>query len=158
MLYILNAKGQLDLRAVEQLCDLSRNELVEALGTLIYEDPSENRWVLADEYLSGNVRSRLRAAKSAALFEPRFVRNVQALEGVVPPMLGPGDIDAGLGAPWIPADVIEGFVQQLMPEVSGVTITFYDRISTWKMRWHKWQEKKKMLNLSGVRRAPMRSN
>lgn len=67
----------------------------------------------ASEYLSGDVRRKLAVARHMARSDPRYEANVAALETVVPADLGPAEIDARLGASWIPPDVVRDFVRDL---------------------------------------------
>ena len=71
----------------------------------------------ADAYLSGKIRTKLAAAVAAATLDERYRRNVAALEKTLPEDLKPSDITARLGAPWIPADVVAAFSE----DVLGVT-------------------------------------
>ena len=80
------------------------------LGDLIYQDPETQAWETADVYLSGNVRAKLVAAEAAG---PAFKRNAEALRRVQPEDVLPGEIDANLGAPWIPEADIEAFAAHL---------------------------------------------
>ena len=77
---------------------------------MIYHDPENKTWQTADAYLSGNVRAKLSAAAAAG---PAYARNEDALRQVQPEDVLPGDIDAGLGAPWIPARDIQAFAAEL---------------------------------------------
>lgn len=70
--------------------------------------------VPAAQYLSGNVRRKLAVAQAAAEADPAFKANVEALKAVIPDDLGPAEIDGRLGAPWIPADVVEEFVRSTL--------------------------------------------
>src|SRR5262249_57538985 len=67
-------------------------------------------WQRADAYLSGNVRAKLKAAEAAG---PQYTRNAEALRAVQPEDVLPGEIDANLGAPWIPEGDIRDFAAQL---------------------------------------------
>ena len=72
--------------------------------------PGSKTWQTADAYLSGNVRAKLAAAEAAG---PAYARNAEALRAVQPEDVLPGDIDANLGAPWIPASDIQAFAADL---------------------------------------------
>ncbi len=80
------------------------------MGELIFHDPESGSWQTADAYLSGNVRAKLDAAEHAGTL---FIRNADALRAVQPEDVLPGDIDANLGAPWIPESDIQAFAAQL---------------------------------------------
>lgn len=67
----------------------------------------------ASEYLSGDVRRKLAVARHMARHDPRYGPNVAALESVLPADLGPAEINARLGASWIPPDVVRDFVRDL---------------------------------------------
>ena len=68
----------------------------------------------ADAYLSGKIRTKLAAAVAAASLNERYRRNVAALEKTLPEDLKPSDITARLGAPWIPADVVAAFSEDVL--------------------------------------------
>ncbi len=110
LLASLNARGTVDLPYVCSLYGRPEADVVAELGDLIYRDPGSKAWQTADAYLSGNVRDKLRAAEAAG---PAFARNVSALAAVQPEDVPPGDIDANLGAPWIPAADVCAFAADL---------------------------------------------
>ncbi|PWU52775.1 helicase [Micromonospora sp. S4605] len=106
--------GEVRLPEVARLLGVSEPEARAALGDLVYDEPGTGRLVEAPEYLSGNVRVKLRAAQAAAETDPRFETNVRALQRVVPRDLGPGEIDAAFGAPFLPAPIVEQFLQETL--------------------------------------------
>ena len=110
LLVSLNQKGAVDLPFIGTLYGKQKAEIVAELGDLIYPDPETRTWQTADAYLSGNVRAKLAAVESAG---PQYVRNVNALRSVQPEDVLPGDIDANLGAPWIPESDIQAFAADL---------------------------------------------
>src|SRR5207248_2440776 len=73
-------------------------------------DPETQSWQTADAYLSGNVRAKLAAVLNAG---PAYARNADTLRAVQPEDVLPGDIDAHLGAPWIPESDIQAFAADL---------------------------------------------
>ena len=85
-------------------------QIIAELGDLIYQDPDTQAWHTADVYLSGNVRAKLAAAERAGA---AYARNAEALRLVQPEDVLPGDIDANLGAPWIPETDIQAFAADL---------------------------------------------
>lgn len=111
----LNQRGGVDLDHMAELTGDGRaaieRELIEK--GLAFHDPQEG-WKPADQYLSGNVRRKLLMAKAAAAADPMYAANVQALEKVQPEDIDYQDIDAKLGAPWIPPDDIKGFAASLL--------------------------------------------
>jgi N12 class adenine-specific DNA methylase len=99
----------LDLERIAGLLGLTdREETFDELGELVYRDPSDGRPLIARDYLCGDVRAKLREALAAAAMDPRYERNVAALEAVQPPWLGREEIRIELGSPWVTAgDVVE---------------------------------------------------
>jgi len=109
----LDTRGEAELGEIARLLGVSEEQAREDLGTLVFDDSDSDRLVPAAEYLSGNVRDKLRAAVQAAQEDPRFEANATALRAVIPADLSPGEIDARLGAAWIDA----GYVQQFLREI-----------------------------------------
>jgi N12 class adenine-specific DNA methylase len=112
LLVSLNRKGCVDLDYIAELYGKSVPEVDDELGDLIFHDPATAETQTADEYLSGNVRRKLAEAREAGI-EPY----IAALEAVQPEDVLPGDIDANLGAPWVP----ESDIQQFAAELFGVS-------------------------------------
>ena len=115
-LAVCRAEGAVDLGRVAELLGLSGVAAAEAaLGELIFRDPQQaGVWVAAADYLAGDVRAGLGAAREAAEFDASYERNVVALQAVVPPELGPLEIDVSLGSPIVePAD-LEAFVHEVL--------------------------------------------
>jgi len=77
----------------------------------VFLDPETGRWETADAYLSGNVRRKLAVARLAG---KRFAGNVKALEAVIPADLAPHEIGARIGSTWIPAEIYEQFLNELL--------------------------------------------
>src|SRR5206468_5069120 len=88
----------------------SEEQILSELGDLVFQAPEQRRWETADIYLSGNVRAKLAAVLNAG---PAFSRNAEALRQVQPEDILPGDIDANLGAPWIPEGDVQAFAADL---------------------------------------------
>ncbi|GAT05445.1 DNA methylase [Mycolicibacterium fortuitum subsp. acetamidolyticum] len=100
----------LDLDRIGGLLGLTDHEEVFGeLGELVYRDPRDGRALIARDYLCGDVRAKLRDALAAAAVDPRYERNVAALEAVQPPWLGREDIRIELGSPWVTAGDIVDF-------------------------------------------------
>lgn len=110
LLVSLDRTGAVDLPLVAELYGKPVDAVVAELGDLIYQDPATGRWEPADAYLSGDVRAKLKAAEAAG---PAFARNAAALRGVQPEDVLPGDIDANLGAPWVPVEDVVAFAADL---------------------------------------------
>ena len=113
-------KAHVDMDYMEQLTGKSEKEIFDELKGVIFlnphyeygNDPS-GKYLMADEYLSGNVREKLRVArKSAELYPEDYTVNVQALEKVQPKDLTASEISVRLGATWLPVDVVEKFMYE----------------------------------------------
>ena len=110
LLVSLDQRGGVDLPFVAALYGKPEEQVVAELGDLICLDPESKAWETADVYLSGNVRQKLATAERAGA---EYARNASALRAVQPEDVLPGDIDANLGAPWIPASDIQAFAAEL---------------------------------------------
>ncbi|MFZ1427664.1 MAG: DEAD/DEAH box helicase family protein, partial [Geminicoccaceae bacterium] len=133
----LHECGLVDLARIAELLGRSQEEALALLGEAVFEDPQTGRLETADSYLSGPVRDKLALAQAIAAADPAFTRNVTALERVQPPDLAPSQITARLGAPWIPARVIERFVKETL----GIAIRIHhvDRIASWSFDLHAFE-------------------
>ena len=97
---------------MSQLCGKSEDELVSELRGVIFRVPGTERYVTADEYLSGNVREKLREAEAAAESDAAFNINVEALRAAQPHELTASEIDVRLGATWIEPRYIRQFINE----------------------------------------------
>ncbi|MGI8313454.1 AAA family ATPase [Saccharopolyspora hattusasensis] len=128
----LDETGRVDLDRIGELLDTAPHAVPEALGELIFFDPAALAWQQREEYLAGDVVSKLELARSAHDADPeRYQRNVTALEGVQPTPLTPEEITASLGAVWIPPDVVEEFVREVLK--MRVDIEFEPQVSQWNL-------------------------
>lgn len=133
VLYVLNKFGRLDLREVAAAAGISESQAIEELGDGIYRLPgTDNQWVTRDEYLSGNVRRKLRQARAAAQRDPALQRNVDALEAVQPDPLPPSEISANLGMPWIPTEVIERFGTEALG-LDSLNVSYIPKLAQWSV-------------------------
>jgi N12 class adenine-specific DNA methylase len=127
----LRERGCVNLAYMVELCGCNEEALLAALvsDNLIYEDPFTGQWQTSDAYLSGNVREKLGVAQLAASERggERFGRNVRALEAAQPRELLPGEISARLGSPWIPAEVIQQFVTELLEQAPDAISVFHSQ-------------------------------
>ena len=112
--------GRVDLPYMAELLGTSGeyDRITTELSGVIFKDPSadptdpEAGWQMADEYLSGDVRTKLRIAQLAAETNPEFKVNVTALEKAQPKELEASEIDVRLGATWIAPEIIQKFMQE----------------------------------------------
>ena len=110
----ISEKAGVDLDFMSELMDgKEKSEIISDLKGVIYLNPETSAWETADAYLSGNIRNKLAAAKSAAESNPDFTENVSALEAAMPDRIEAGDITAKLGSPWIDDKYIQEFMYEL---------------------------------------------
>jgi len=117
----LAEKARIDMPYMSQLTAKTEQELFEDLKGVIFlnpmhisEEDGKPKYLPADEYLSGNVREKLRWAKrSAELYPEDYGENVRALEAVQPVDLTASEISVRLGATWLPPEIIEEFMFEL---------------------------------------------
>lgn len=128
----LDERGQVDVDTIARLLDCTPTDARRQLGTLVYDDPAGGPPLTAATYLSGNVRARLDVARHAAAEDPRWQVNVAALEAVQPRDLEPAEIDARLGAPWIPTADIEAFCAEVLE--AAVTVEYAAATGEWAVR------------------------
>ena len=110
----IGEKGRVDLPYMAELLGTPEDfgRITEELRGVIFQDPSDQNWKTADEYLSGNVRNKLQIAKLAAANDPAFTVNVEALTKAQPKELEASEIDVRLGATWISPDIIQKFMNE----------------------------------------------
>ena len=110
----IGEKGKVDLPYMAELLGTPEDfgRITEELRGVIFQDPSDQNWKTADEYLSGNVRNKLQIAKLAAANDPTFAVNVEALTAAQPKDLDATEIDVRLGATWISPDIIQKFMAE----------------------------------------------
>ena len=118
----LGEKATIDMDYMMELSGKSENEIFEDLKGVIFLNPLyeygnsyEPKYLMADEYLSGNVREKLRIAKnSAELYPEDYKVNVEALQKVQPKDLTASEISVRLGATWLPSDDVQEFIFHLL--------------------------------------------
>lgn len=128
MLQTLNDIGHIDMGMIADRLGISEREAIESLGSLVYDDPSAG-WQTADEYLSGDVRKKLKQAKAAAKTDKRYQRNVEALISVMPAPRTHTEIIPQIGMPWIPQEMYEQFLAE-KAQIS-TTVLFNERTGQW---------------------------
>ena len=112
--------GKVDLPYMAELLGTPGDygRITTELSGVIFKDPAadptdlEAGWQMADEYLSGNVRAKLRMAQFAAETNPEFAVNVEALTKAQPRELEASEIDVRLGATWLDPDIIQKFMTE----------------------------------------------
>ncbi|MBQ8146630.1 MAG: DEAD/DEAH box helicase family protein [Clostridia bacterium] len=116
--------GQVDIEYISMITGQELKTVISTLKGSIYQNPERwdecfyKGWETAEEYLSGNlVRKYKLASRANNKYKGYFQANLDALQEVMPPSVATEDIYAPLGAPWIPADVIDAFIDHLLGPV-----------------------------------------
>ena len=110
----IGEKARVDMAYMSQLTGKSEDDLIDELNGVIFLDPVYGDWQTADEYLSGNVRQKLREAENAAVDSPGYLPNVEALRAAQPKDLDASEIEVRLGATWIDKKYIQQFMFELL--------------------------------------------
>lgn len=117
----LAEKAKVDMPYMMELAHKSEEEILSDLKGVIFLNPEHDgnedvahKYLPADEYLSGNVREKLRTARAFAETDERYSVNVQSLEAVQPVDLTASEISVRLGAAWLPTEVVRDFTFELL--------------------------------------------
>ena len=160
----LNEKAGVDVPFMAELTGKTEKDITEELMGVIYRNPETDRWETADEYLSGNVRDKLRIAESKAESDPDFSINVQALHKVMPKDLDASEIEVRIGATWIDPEYYEQFMKETFktPEYltnsrwsqSIVGVQYSDITGQWNIRGKNADRNNPLVNATfGTERA-----
>ena len=141
----IGERGRVDLDYMAELLGTpgEYEAITSELRGVIFKDPMADRnvpvdgWQTADEYLSGDVRSKLKIAQMAANHDSAFAINVQALEKAQPKDLDASEIDVRLGATWIDPDYIQQFMQETFETPyylrRSIEVKFSDMTAEWRI-------------------------
>lgn len=140
----LSEKAKIDMEYMVKLTGKDEKELLNELKGVIFLNPEhthENdhheKYLPADEYLSGNVREKLAwAERSAKLYPEDYAVNVEALKAVQPVDLTPGEISVRLGATWLSPDIIEAFMFELLETPAWARWKIHARYSEYTGEWN----------------------
>ena len=140
----LAERAKVDMPFMEELTGKTEQEIYTDLKGVIFLNPmhgyggnTEEKYLPADEYLSGNVREKLIwARRSAELYPEDYTVNVEALERVQPADLGPGEISVRLGATWLPPSDIEEFMFHLLRTPRYMTWNIHVHYSPLTAEWN----------------------
>lgn len=133
----INELGCVNFDRMMELTGKTFEEIRDELRGKIFKDPVKMKWVPAEEYLSGDIRTKLEEA--AAINEKtngEYLENIEALKTVIPKDLEATEIDVRLGASWIPCDVIADFIKYLL-EIKNeryrntVSVAFSPEVGQW---------------------------
>ena len=110
----IQEKAKVDLEYMSKLTGKDKETIVNELNGLIFKVPIEEIYVTANEYLSGNVREKLKIAENQIDAHPEYQVNIDKLKEVIPKDLSASEIGVKLGATWIPPEVVRQFVFELL--------------------------------------------
>ena len=120
LLLSLSEKAKVDLDYMSGLTGFDKEKIRNDLHGVIYKVPNaadpdaEDIYVTADEYLSGNIRNKLRIAELSAQLDSQYVQHVEALKQAMPTELSASEIDVRIGATWIPSTDYEAFMNEIL--------------------------------------------
>ena len=140
----IGERARVDLPYMAQLTDRPVSELTDELGAsgTIYRDPETETWQTADEYLSGNVRHKLREAQRAAEDNPAYQPNVDALAAAIPKDLEASEIEVRLGATWIAPEYIQQFMYETLQtpkrQQENIRVIYVKATSAWFITNKSW--------------------
>lgn len=132
-------KAKVDLDYMQQLCNISKEEIIKSLEGVIFRVPDYeifDNWVTADEYLSGNVREKLKVAEQFAKEDSSFNINVEKLNEVIPKDLTASEIGIKLGSTWIPPEIIRKFIFELLDTPSYNRWDIHVKYSNITAEWY----------------------
>ena len=138
----ISERACVDLGYMSSLSGKSIDELTEELKGIIFHDPklraleAAKGWVTADEYLSGNVRQKLREAEAAAAKNPMYQSNVEALRAAQPKDLEASEIEVRLGATWIDKSYIQQFMYELLDTPFYLRRSIHVEYSPYTAAWN----------------------
>ncbi|MBQ7131203.1 MAG: DEAD/DEAH box helicase family protein [Oscillospiraceae bacterium] len=139
----LSEKARVDMQYMQQLTGKSEEAIFAELKSVIYLNPmgddtnGADKYLTADEYLSGNIREKLHIAQEYAKTSSLYEQNVNALTAVMPKPLEASDIDIRLGATWIGTDVVKDFIiETIKPSSYARTYQLGVKYSEYTSEWH----------------------
>lgn len=136
LLTTLDESGVVDWQRMVELTGLDEADLQGQLIGQVFKNPS-GIWETADQYLSGDVKTKLVAAEAAAQIDPAYQSNVEALKAVIPQDLLPREINAALGSAWIPVDDVKDFTRALFglsQYNNAFGIRYIDPLAEWQVQ------------------------
>ena len=134
----ISEKACVDMEYMSKLTGKSQDELINELNGVIFLDPVRGEWQTADEYLSGNVRQKLREAEQAAQDSPGYLPNVESLRQAQPRDLDASEIEVRLGATWIDPSYIREFMWETFEtpfyQQRMIDVTYSAFTAEWNIR------------------------
>ena len=154
----LSEKARVDIPFMKELCKMEEEQMLQDLIGEIFKIPGEDKYVTADEYLSGNVREKLQVAEEFAKQDEKYEINVEYLKKVQPVDLSASEISVRLGSTWIPEEDIKDFIDDLLqPSWSvsrNIRVHYMPSTSEWNIEGKNYDKYNvKSYNTYGTNRA-----
>lgn len=157
-------KARVDMEYMIQLCGKTEDDICQELRGVIFrnhlETAGHNKYLMADEYLSGNVRAKLATVRKMAEEFPEtdYSINIEALEKVQPTDLNASEISVRLGATWLPIDVVEKFIYEFLGTSDymqyNIKVNFSQYTAEWNIRGKNYDKNNVKANTTyGTKRA-----
>lgn len=132
----LNERGKVDIEYMAELTGFEQEKVIDDLTNIIYPVPGKDEYQTADEYLSGDVRTKLFIAKSVAENDSKYKANVVALENVQPKDLSAAEVKIRLGATWVDTKYIKQFIDEVFQPgyiTFKINVTYSEYTSKWNI-------------------------
>ena len=154
----LSEKARVDIPFMKELCKMEEEQMLQDLIGEIFKIPGEDKYVTSDEYLSGNVREKLKIAEEFAKQDEKYAINVEYLKKVQPVDLSASEISVRLGSTWIPEEDIKDFIDDLLqPSWSvsrNIRVHYMSSTSEWNIEGKNYDKYNvKSYNTYGTNRA-----
>ena len=158
LLVSISEKARVDIPFMKELCKMDEEQMLKDLEGEIFKIPNEDKYVTADEYLSGNVREKLRIAEQYASNDEKYNINVKYLKEVQPDDLLASEISVRLGSTWIPEDDIKAFIDYLLQPswnvLRNIRVHYMQSTSEWNIEGKNYDKYNvKSYNTYGTNRA-----
>lgn len=153
----ISEKAKIDLEYMSQLYGKSVDDIIDELEGVIFNVPGTDIYQTADEYLSGNVREKLRTALSYSYDKPeQYDSNITALKAVQPVDLTATEIDVRLGATWLPVDVVRDFMYETIgtPRYirDSIDVSYSEYNSEWRISHKSFDKSVNAVSTYGTKR------
>ena len=136
LVHCLTTLGQVDIEYISSITGEDYKTVIQTLKGSIFQNPDKwgecffKGWETSEEYLSGNLMRKWKAAKEANKeYGGYFEDNIKAIEKILPPTVATKDIYITLGSPWVPADIIDDFIEYLFGEPLAYSMYYGDKKS-----------------------------
>ena len=135
LIICLRENGKINFDRIGELANISPDEAQKELrrSNLVFLNPGSNEWEIRERYLSGNVRHKLHEAEKAAAKDPQFNANVVALKDAMPPDIEAVDIGVQFGSTWLPGEVIEKFLEEVL-NADTAQVRYISALGKWNAK------------------------